>query len=96
MSEDDKVDDRIEIRPNMPTAEGPRLGVICTKCQRHWDVGVVALTLREIKRATRHQCQATTDIQKTWPEVEPEPTLTDPNSMRKTIAEARRLNGKPA
>lgn len=86
---DDKIDDRIRILPIREEASAPRLGAICNSCSRHWDLGELSLNLREVKLKTRHQCSATTDKQKAWPDVEPESTATDTHSLKNSIAQAK-------
>jgi hypothetical protein len=86
--DDKKVDDKIAINPHFPTADVPRMLAECLTCRRKWDLGEFGLSLREIKSKTRHQCSATTDAQREA--VMPEPTtMTDPDSVKKAIAEAK-------
>mgnify|MGYP001611264771 CR=1 FL=1 len=81
---DEKVDDRIHIVPRGPD----NLGATCAACDRCWNLGA-HVSLRDIKRETRHQCAATTAKQREWPEPEEPSTMTDPSSVRKAIIEAR-------
>lgn len=96
MSEHEKIDDRILVTPHVPTQDVPRLGAICSACHRRWDLGDMGLNLRDIKARTRHQCAATTEKQKEFPEIEPERTVTDPDSLKEKIRQARAERGLPS
>lgn len=78
----EKVDDKIRITPHFPSPDSPRMGATCLTCSRRFDLGEAAMSLREVKHATRHQCSATTDAQREWPEVNPPTTMTDPESVK--------------
>jgi hypothetical protein len=87
--DDKKVDDKIRITPHFPTVDEPRMGATCLTCGRKWDLGEAALSLRDVKRETRHQCSATTDVQREWPAVKEATTMTDPESVKKALNEAK-------
>lgn len=89
---DDKIDDRIHIVPR----GAHHLGATCASCDRCWNLSE-HVSLRDVKVQTRHQCSATAPKQKTWPEVEEPSTSTDPESLRNTIAEVKRMqHGYPS
>jgi len=80
-----KIDDKIRITPHFPSEDSPRMGATCLTCSRRFDLGVIALSLREVKHETRHQCSATTDAQREWPEIKKPTTMTDPESVREAL-----------